>query len=547
MEQNRLLHTPEGFRDLYGADYTKKLQIENTIHDIFAKNNYQDIQTPTLEYFDVFSSEIGTTPSKELYKLYDSEGNTLVMRPDFTPSVARCAAKYFMDENVPIRFSYAGDTFSNTSALQGKLKEVTQMGAELMNDATVEADAEMISLMVDVLKKTGLKDFQISIGNADFFKGLCEELKLSKDVELKVRDFISGKNIYGAENFLKESEIEDNIAERIIKVTDIFGGIDALDNTKDIADNDRSNNAVLRLKELYKVLKAKGLEEYITFDLGLLSKYNYYTGIIFRAYTFGMGDAIAKGGRYDNLLGYFGKDAPAIGFVIVVDDLLTALNSKPIEKEERYLTFALGKGRLANKTMELLGQMGIHCEEMMDKDTRKLIFVNEELKLKFFLAKGPDVPTYVEYGAADIGVVGEDTIVEEDRRVFEVLDLGFGKCRMCVCGPASAKELLSHRERIRVATKYPLIAKDYFYNKKHQTVDIIKLNGSVELGPIVELSDVIVDIVETGSTLRENGLEVLEEIMPLSARMIVNPVSMQIESARIKDLILKMKALCEEK
>lgn len=213
-------------------------------------------------------------------------------------------------------------------------------------------------------------------------------------------------------------------------------------------------------------------------------------------------------------------------------------------KEERYLTFALGKGRLASRTLELLEQIGITCEEMKDKNSRKLIFVNEERKVRFFLAKGPDVPTYVEYGAADIGVVGKDTILEENRRVYEVLDLGFGKCRMCVCGPSSAKELLQHHERIRVATKYPVIAKDYFYNKKHQTVDIIKLNGSVELGPIVELSDVIVDIVETGSTLKENGLEVLEEICPLSARMIVNQVSMQMETERIKDLIFRLKQLC---
>ncbi len=205
--------------------------------------------------------------------------------------------------------------------------------------------------------------------------------------------------------------------------------------------------------------------------------------------------------------------------------------------EDRYLTFALGKGRLAKQTMELLARIGITCEEMQDKNSRKLIFVNEELKLRFFLAKGPDVPTYVEYGAADIGVVGRDTILEEDRNVYEVLDLGYGKCRMCVCGPASAKELLKHHERIRVASKYPGIARDFFYNKKHQTVDIIKLNGSVELGPLVELSDVIVDIVETGSTLRENGLEVLEEVCPLSARMIVNPVSMQMENARIKKLV----------
>ena len=206
----------------------------------------------------------------------------------------------------------------------------------------------------------------------------------------------------------------------------------------------------------------------------------------------------------------------------------------------RYLTFALGKGRLANKTLELLEQIGITCEEMKDKNSRKLIFVNEELKLKFFLAKGPDVPTYVEYGAADIGVVGKDTIMEENRKVYEVLD--FGKCRMCVCGPASARELLQHHEMIRVASKYPRIAKDYFYNQKHQTVDIIKLNGSVELGPIVGLSDVIVDIVETGSTLRENGLEVLEEICPLSARMIVNQVSMKMESERIKEILQALKA-----
>lgn len=209
--------------------------------------------------------------------------------------------------------------------------------------------------------------------------------------------------------------------------------------------------------------------------------------------------------------------------------------------EDRYLTFALGKGRLANQTLELLEKIGITCEEIKDKSSRKLIFVNEELKLKFFLSKGPDVPTYVEYGAADIGVVGKDTLLEEGRQVYEVLDLGFGKCRMCVCGPASAKELLQHHEMIRVCSKYPNIAKDYFYNKKHQTVDIIKLNGSVELGPIVDLGDVIVDIVETGSTLKENGLEVLEEICPLSARVIVNQVSMQMQSDRIKKLIADLK------
>ena len=212
----------------------------------------------------------------------------------------------------------------------------------------------------------------------------------------------------------------------------------------------------------------------------------------------------------------------------------------------KYLTFALTKGRLAEKTLAMLENLGVTCDEMKDKGSRKLIFTNEDLKLRFFLAKGPDVPTYVEYGAADIGVVGKDTIIETGRKVHEVLDLRFGKCRMCVCGYKDAAELLKHHELIRVATKYPNIAKDYFYNKRHQTVEIIKVNGSIELAPIVGLSEVIVDIVETGSTLKENGLVVLDEVCPLSARMIVNPVSMRMENDRIRGLISSLRDLLRE-
>ena len=203
----------------------------------------------------------------------------------------------------------------------------------------------------------------------------------------------------------------------------------------------------------------------------------------------------------------------------------------------RPITIALTKGRLAGQTLEIFERAGIRCQSVRDPDTRKLIFTNEEQGFRFFLAKGPDVPTYVEYGAADIGIVGKDTLMEEGRKVFEVLDLGIGQCRMCVCGPQSARSYLSGNAQIRVATKYPRIAKDYFYEKRNQTVELIKLNGSIELAPIVGLSEVIVDIVETGGTLRENGLVVLEEICPLSARMVVNPVSIQMDNARITALI----------
>ncbi|MDO4303653.1 MAG: ATP phosphoribosyltransferase regulatory subunit [Bacillota bacterium] len=321
----QLLHTPEGVRDIYGKEYARKLEIEALIQKQLNLYGYQDIQTPTFEFFDVFSREIGTTPSKELYKFFDKEGNTLVLRPDFTPSMARCAAKYFMDEDVPIRFCYAGNTFSNTSNLQGKLKEVTQMGAELMNDGSVEADGEMIAMAVEALSLTGLKEFQVSVGQVEYFKGICEQAGISEETELELRDLISGKNIFGAEELLTEKGIPEHYKNMILKTSDCFGSVDVLSKARELDLNERSLNALSRLEKLYQVLCGYGVEKYVSFDLGMLSKYNYYTGVIFKVYTYGVGDAIAKGGRYDRLLGYFGKEAPAIGFVVVIDDLLSAL------------------------------------------------------------------------------------------------------------------------------------------------------------------------------------------------------------------------------
>lgn len=338
----QLLHTPEGVRDIYGKEYARKLETEEHIRRQFNLYGYQDIQTPTFEFFDVFSREIGTTPSKELYKFFDKEGNTLVLRPDFTPSMARCAAKYFMDENVPIRFCYAGNTFTNTSSLQGKLKEVTQMGAELMNDGSVEADGEMIAMAVEALKEAGLKDFQVSIGQVEYFKGICAQAGIMDETELELREFISSKNIFGAEELLIQKGISDQYRDLILKTSDYFGTAEVLDQAKTPDLNERSLNAIIRLEKLYHVLCEYGVEKYISFDLGMLSKYNYYTGVIFKVYTYGVGDAIAKGGRYDSLLGYFGKNAPAIGFVVVIDDLLLALERQqhmPDQQEVRMISY----------------------------------------------------------------------------------------------------------------------------------------------------------------------------------------------------------------
>ena len=544
--QNPILHTPEGVRDIYGSEFVQKFELQQLLYRVLAGQGYQGIETPTFEFFDVFSREVGTVPSRELYKFFDKEGNTLALRPDMTPSIARAVSKYFHDET-PIRLCYMGNTFINYDKYQGRLKETTQLGAELMGEESVEADVELLSVLIEALKAAGLREFQVSVGQVEFFKALLKEAGIGSEAEESLRRLIADKNRFAAEELLAEYELAGELREAFLEMTTLSGTTEVIEQARALTGNEEALRALARLEAIYEGLKEKGCEKYITFDLSMLSKYNYYTGIVFRAYSYGYGEPVAKGGRYDTLLSHFGRQLPAVGFAIVIDQLQRALRNDGLRKEasgpdgKRYLTFALTKGRLAKKTLELLEQVGITCEEMKDPDSRKLIFVNEELGLKFFLAKGPDVPTYVEYGAADIGVVGKDTLVEEGRKMYEVLDLGFGKCRMCVCGPESAREKLAHQEQIRVATKYPDIAKDYFYNQKHQTVEIIKLNGSIELAPLVGLSEVIVDIVETGSTLRENGLQVLEEIMPLSARMVVNQVSMKMEAERITGLIRKLR------
>ena len=540
--KNKLLHTPDGVRDLYNEDYKKKLHIQEQLHHVFESYGCMDIQTPTFEYFDVFSNQIGTTPSKDLFKFFDTEGNTVVLRPDFTPSIARCAAKYFDPENEPVKLCYMGNTFANASKYQGRLKETTQCGVEFIGDGTAEADAQMLAMVVDSLKAIGMNQFQISVGHAGFFDALLDAASLRRIHANKLHTLLDNKNFLGVEEFVESLEIEEALKNLFLLLADFDITDEDLENAKNWAKNyPKVAKAIASLEELNKNVKDKEIKQFISFDLGMISNYEYYTGIIFAGYTYGLGEPIVKGGRYDTLLSNFDKDAPAIGFAFVVDQLLSAISAKKVVEEDRYLTFALGKGRLAKKTLKLFEEIGITCEEIFDPNTRKLIFVNEELKLRFFLSKGPDVPTYVEHGAADIGIVGKDTILEEGRNIYEVLDLGFGNCRMCICGPESAKELLKHQEQIRVATKYPQIAKDYFYNEKHQTVEIIKLNGSIELAPIVGLSDVICDIVETGATLRENGLDVLEEVCPLSARMVVNEVSMKMENERITKLIRQLK------
>lgn len=327
-----LLHTPDGVRDIYNLECAKKDTVQEKISKVMKQYGYRNIQTPTFEFFDIFKKERGSVISKEMFKFFDRDNETLVLRPDITPSIARSVAKYFMDEDMPIRLSYCGNTFINQSSYQGRLREKTQIGAELIGDVTGDADAEMTAMLIDCLLQAGLNDFQVEIGHIDFFNGLMEAAKLDEDDQEYLRTLIENKNYFGVENLLSEKKMETDVKTAILEMPKMFGNIDQIREAKALVKNiPVSLAAIEALEELYGVLTMYGVERYITFDLGMLGSFQYYTGIIFKAYTYGTGDAIATGGRYDELLMQFGKKAASIGFGINLDALMTAMERQKIE------------------------------------------------------------------------------------------------------------------------------------------------------------------------------------------------------------------------
>lgn len=378
----KLLHTPEGVRDIYNSECETKMSLENKLKSKMHRYGFRDIQTPTFEFYDIFSKERGTVSSKDMYKFFDREGNTLALRPDITPSIARCVAKYYKEESMPIRLCYCGSTFINNNSYQGKLKESTQLGAELINDGTVEADAEMIVLTVECLKLSGLEEFQVEIGQADFFKGLVEEAALEEEEVEQLRILIENKNLFGVEELISGKQIEEALKKVFLQLTELFGTIEVLSSIKSSIKNQRAIAAIERLEQLYELLKEYGVEKYISFDLGMLSKYNYYTGIIFRAYTFGTGDAVITGGRYDTLVAQFGKEAPAIGMAVLVDQMLSALSrQKLIMDTEPSNTLIVYKKELRNTAIALTQH-----------------FRSQDMNVELILQEAEsDVNTYVSY------------------------------------------------------------------------------------------------------------------------------------------------------
>ena len=351
--KERLIHTPEGVRDIYAAECARKNLLSERMKNVLKSYGYRDIQTPTFEFFDIFNQDKGSLPSKQMYKFFDREGNTLVLRPDITPSIARAVSKYFSDEQFSMRFSYTGNIFINNSSLQGRMKESTQMGAELIGDDSIDADAEMIALAINMLLAAGLKEFQIDIGHVGFFKGLVAETGMDEEKTQKLRELIENKNFFGVE------AMTDNRA--LIQLPKLFGSQEILDKAKQLTSNTEALAAIARLERLYQIIGEYGLEKYVTFDLGMLTQYDNYTGVIFRGYTYGTGDAVVKGGRYDTLLRKFGKDAASVGVVVMVDDLLIAMSRQKlsIDEGESLQMILYGSGQLSDalkKARELRDQ-----------------------------------------------------------------------------------------------------------------------------------------------------------------------------------------------
>lgn len=379
-----LLHTPEGVRDLYNGECARKLAVQEKISHVFHLYGYEDIETPTFEYFDIFNKERGSVTSQEMFKFFDRDNNTLVLRPDMTPAIARCVCKYFFDEAVPVRLCYRERTFTNNSSYQGRLKEITQTGVELIGEDASGADAEMIAMVIDSLKAAGLKEFQVELGQVEFFRGLAEEAGMEDETQEILRELIENKNYFGVEELILKRNMEESLRELFLKLPELFGTMEQLSQVKSLVHNKRSLAAIERLEKVQTILESYGLADYVSYDLGMLSKYQYYTGIIFKAYTYGTGEYIVTGGRYDKLLTQFGKDVPAIGFAIVIDQLMLAMSRQDIDIE--------------TKTMDIMVLYDVKAQDRAVKTARKFRG-NQKRTMLVRKSSRISVEQYQSYGA----------------------------------------------------------------------------------------------------------------------------------------------------
>ncbi len=521
--------TPQGSRDLLFEECDDRRRVETTLSDLFKEYSYRKVMTPAIEYFDVFKSDnLGIEP-EEMYKLSDNMGRTTVLRPDNTAPIARLVATRLSCEDFPVRLYYNQNIYVRNTKLNGRTDEIAQSGIELIGDGSLDADIEVIKIAYEALKRNNVNSFKLELCHAGFFNCILDKMDLTPSQKADICSFIEGKNYSALGDLL--DKIGDSTEARVIKrLPRLFGGVDVIDSAKQLYNDKNANDALDYLRTVYERLCELGFGNNVLIDLSLVNRSNYYTGVIFRGYAQGSGVTIVSGGRYDNLIGEFGLDAQAVGFGVNVSALCDVMHEQI--NIDRPLRIALTKGRLEKSSLALFKTMGLDTSELENKGRRLILPVGD---YEAVLSKAPDVITYVEHGVCDIGVAGKDTIIEHGNSFYEVIDLDIGKCRFALACPKGT-DFFSGYKRKTVASKYPKVAKEYF-KSKGMDVDIIKIEGSVELAPLLGLADGIVDIVETGSTLKENGLEIVDEIMPISARVIVNMASMKLRKDEIESFL----------
>ena len=528
---NMPINTPEGTRDRLFAECAGRRRAQSALTHLFKERGFSEISTPEMEYYDLFVQSGNPLPQESFLKIVDRSGKIMVMRPDCTIPIARVAATKLKAVPLPQRLYYNETVFRSGQADRGGSSEIAQCGVELIGAAGQEADVEVIALAVEALKAVSTRPFHIELGHVGLFRVLAAELGLDGAQTEQMRLLIEAKHFAALNDFL-EPYRENPACAVLSRLSRLFGSTRVLDEAEAVMGR---REEVESLRALHQKLSERGYGKYIRFDLGLVHQIDYYTGVVFRGYVEGAGAPVLSGGRYDNLVEKFGRPAPAIGFSVDADAVAACMDqARP--NAGRRLRIALTKGRLLERSLELFERAGLDCTPVRDPG-RRLIHAIPNYPMDAVLAKAPDVITYVEHGVCDLGIVGKDTILEKGGPFYEVLDLRFGKCRFALAVKEGADFYGTYRTR-RIATKYPNVARRFFEGKG-MDVEIIKIEGSVELAPILELADGIVDIVETGATLRENGLVPIETVAQVSARVIVNTASMKLYPAEIMDFISK--------
>lgn len=536
------ISTPEGTRDLLFAPARRLRAVEQRVRQSLEDRGYSEVITPAIEYYDVFAQANPAVGQENMLKIIDRAGRICVVRPDNTTPIARIAATRLEGAELPVRLYYSQKVFRSIAEGHGHKSEFLQVGAELIGSDGLEADLDILTAAFSALEQAEAGSFRIELGHAEIYKALIEALGVDEQTAEDIRRLIENKSFAALGDAL--APYQGSAAyQALCAMPQLFGGVEVLDQVEHMTGNMRVLAAVAYLRRVYTALEQAGFGESVIIDLGLVHEMDYYTGIMFRGYLGGAGAAILAGGRYNALCAKFGRDLPAAGFGIDVERIAETGREADNRQVRDTIRIALTKGRLEKKTLARMKAAGYDISEL-ESPSRKLIFRLPDTNIEVVLAKAADVITYVEHGVCDLGVVGKDTIMEKGGSFYEMVDLGFGKCRFALATKKGKTVYGNYRTPV-IATKYPEVTRAFF-SRKNMDVETIKIEGSVELAPLLELADAIVDIVETGSTLKENGLEVIEDVAPISARVIVNLASAKMNKTAIQRIISDLERGGEE-